>query len=123
MGQTAKRVALATVIVIAILATALALWKLKLVIALVFLGFILAAMRPGIDGLRRRGVPRAIGLMPALLVLISVTSVGILFGAFAVIAVPLVAVLVTVIDVVVRQKEPAEEEIPTVLFPAKEAEN
>jgi predicted PurR-regulated permease PerM len=123
MGQTAKRVALATVIVIAILATALALWKLKLVIALVFLGFILAAaMRPGIDGLRRRGVPRAIGLMPALLVLISVTSVGILFGAFAVIAVPLVAVLVTVIDVVARQKEPAEEEIPTVPFPAKEAE-
>lgn len=65
----------------------------------------------------------AVGL-PPLLVLISVTSVGILFGAFAVVlAVPLVAVLVTVIDVVVRQKEPAEEDIPTVLFPAKEAEN
>jgi predicted PurR-regulated permease PerM len=56
-------------------------------------------------------------------VLISVTSVGILFGAFAVIlAVPLVAVLVTVLDVVVRRKEPTEEEAPTVLFPAKEAE-
>jgi predicted PurR-regulated permease PerM len=64
----------------------------------------------------------AVGLSP-LLVLISVTSVGILFGAFAVIlAVPLVAVLVTVLDVVVRRKEPTEEEIPTVLFPAKEAE-
>jgi predicted PurR-regulated permease PerM len=65
----------------------------------------------------------AVGLSP-LLVLVSVTSVGILFGAFAVIlAVPLVAVLVTVVDVVVRQKEPTEEEVPTVLFPAKEAEN
>jgi predicted PurR-regulated permease PerM len=63
MKQTAQRVALATLVVIALVAMALALWKLKLVIALVFLGFILAAaMRPGIDGLRRRGVPRSIGL-------------------------------------------------------------
>jgi len=71
-------------------------------------------------------VPRvlgdAVGLSP-LLVLISVTAVGILFGGFAVVlAVPLVAVLVTVIDVVVRDKDPAEEDVPTVLFPAKEAE-
>jgi predicted PurR-regulated permease PerM len=65
----------------------------------------------------------AVGLSP-LLVLISVTAVGILFGGFAVVlAVPLVAVLVTVLDVVVRGIEPAEEEVPTVLFPAKEAEN
>jgi len=71
-------------------------------------------------------VPRvlgdAVGMSP-LLVLFSVTAVGILFGGFAVIlAVPLVAVLVTVVDVVVRDKDPAEEEVPTVLFPAKEAE-
>ena len=72
-------------------------------------------------------VPRvlgdAVGLSP-LLVLISVTAVGILFGGFAVIlAVPLVAVLITVVDVVFRDKDPAEEEVPTVLFPAKEAES
>ena len=72
-------------------------------------------------------VPRvlgdAVGMSP-LLVLFSVTAVGILFGGFAVVlAVPLVAVLVTVVDVVVRDKDPAEEEVPTVLFPAKEAEN
>jgi predicted PurR-regulated permease PerM len=71
-------------------------------------------------------VPRvlgdAVGLSP-LLVLFSVTAVGILFGGFAVVlAVPLVAVLVTVIDVAVRDKDPAEEDVPTVLFPAKEAE-
>jgi len=71
-------------------------------------------------------VPRvlgdAVGMSP-LLVLFSVTAVGILFGGFAVVlAVPLVAVLVTVIDVVVRDKDPAEEDVPTVLFPAKEAE-
>jgi predicted PurR-regulated permease PerM len=71
-------------------------------------------------------VPRvlgdAVGMSP-LLVLVSVTAVGILFGGFAVVlAVPLVAVLVTVVDVVVREKDPAEEDVPTVLFPAKEAE-
>jgi predicted PurR-regulated permease PerM len=64
----------------------------------------------------------AVGLSP-LLVLISVTAVGILFGGFAVVfAVPLVAVLITILDVVLRGKEPADEEVPTVLFPAKEAE-
>ena len=71
-------------------------------------------------------VPRvlgdAVGLSP-LLVLVSVTAVGILFGGFAVVlAVPLVAVLVTVLDVVVRDVNPAEEDVPTVLFPAKDAE-
>jgi predicted PurR-regulated permease PerM len=64
MKETAQRVALATLVVIAMVAAALALWKLKLVIALVFLGFIVAAaIRPGIDALRRRGVPRPAGLM------------------------------------------------------------
>jgi predicted PurR-regulated permease PerM len=71
-------------------------------------------------------VPRvlgdAVGLSP-LLVLISVTAVGILFGGFAVIlAVPLAAVFATLIDVVVRDRDPAAEEVPTVLFSAKEAE-
>jgi predicted PurR-regulated permease PerM len=71
-------------------------------------------------------VPRvlgdAVGLSP-LLVLVSVTAVGILFGGFAVVlAVPLVAVFITVLDVVFRGKEPADEDVPTVLFPAKEAE-
>ncbi|HEX6663275.1 MAG TPA: hypothetical protein VF025_06330, partial [Gaiellaceae bacterium] len=64
MAGIAKRVALSTVIVIAIVAAALALWKLKLVIALIFLGFILAAaMRPAIEWLERRRVPRAAGLL------------------------------------------------------------
>ena len=64
----------------------------------------------------------AVGLSP-LLVLVSVTAVGILFGGFAVIlAVPLVAVLVTLLDVVVRDVDPAEEDVPTVLFPAKDAD-
>jgi predicted PurR-regulated permease PerM len=72
-------------------------------------------------------VPRvlgdAVGLSP-LLVLVSVTAIGILFGGFAVVlAVPIAAVLVTLLEVVVRGKEPSAEEVPAVLFPAKEAEN
>lgn len=43
-------------------------------------------------------------------------------GGAVVLAVPLVAVLVTVLDVAVRAKDPAAEDVPTVLFPAKEAE-
>jgi predicted PurR-regulated permease PerM len=64
MGEISKKVALGTLVVIAIVAAALALWKLKLVIALIFLGFIIAAaMRPGIDALRRRGFPRSVALL------------------------------------------------------------
>ena len=69
-----------------------------------------------------RVLGEAVGLSP-LLVLFSVTAVGLLFGGFAVVlAIPIVAVLTTLIDVVVRDKDPAEEDVPTVLFPAKEAE-
>ncbi len=75
MDQTVKRVALSTLVVIAIVATALALWKLKLVIALVFLGFILAAaMRPGVDALKRRGVPRPVGLLLHYLALVGLVT-------------------------------------------------
>lgn len=64
----------------------------------------------------------AVGLTP-LVVLVAVTACGILFGGFAVIlAIPAAAVVATLIDVIVRDKDPAEEEVPTVLFPAKDAE-
>jgi predicted PurR-regulated permease PerM len=65
----------------------------------------------------------AVGLSP-LLVLFSASAVVFLFGGFALLlAVPLAAVLVTLIDVTIRNKNPAEEETPTVLFPAaKEAD-
>lgn len=65
----------------------------------------------------------AVGLTP-LTVLFSVAAVTWLFGGFAVIlAIPLVAVIVTVVDVLVFDKDPAEEDVPTVLFSPKEAES
>jgi predicted PurR-regulated permease PerM len=64
----------------------------------------------------------AVGLTP-LTVLVAVSAMGILFGGFAVLfAIPLAAVLATLVDVVIRHRNPAEEDVPAVLFPAKEAE-
>jgi hypothetical protein len=37
-------------------------------------------------------------------------------------AIPLAAVVATLLDVTLRGKEPGQEDVPTVLFPAKEAE-
>ena len=55
MGSTAKRAAIVTLVAGSIVVFALALWKIKVVIALLSLGFIIsAAMRPGVDWLQRR---------------------------------------------------------------------
>jgi predicted PurR-regulated permease PerM len=64
----------------------------------------------------------AVGLSP-LLVLVSVSAVALLFGEFAVLlAIPIAAVVATLVDVVVLDKDPAEEEVPTVIFAAKDIE-
>ena len=69
-----------------------------------------------------RVLGEAVGLSP-LLVLFSVTGVAILFGEFAVLlAIPIAAVIATLVDVIVLDKDPAEEDVPTVIFAAKEAE-
>jgi predicted PurR-regulated permease PerM len=65
----------------------------------------------------------AVGLSP-LVVLVSVAAATLLFGGFAVIvAIPLAAVVATLFDVIVRDKDPSEEDVPTVLFPAQDAES
>jgi predicted PurR-regulated permease PerM len=64
----------------------------------------------------------AVGLSP-LVVLAAVAASTILLGPVAVLlAVPLAGVLATVIDVVVLDKDPAKEDAPSVIFPAKEGE-
>jgi predicted PurR-regulated permease PerM len=63
VGQTARKAAVAALVVVSVIVLALALWKLKLVLALLFAGFIVsAAMRPGIEAMQRKGIPRALGL-------------------------------------------------------------
>jgi predicted PurR-regulated permease PerM len=65
MSTTAKRAAVVTLVSGAIVVLALALWKIRVVIALVFLGVIIAAaMRPGVDWLQRRArLPRSVGVL------------------------------------------------------------
>jgi predicted PurR-regulated permease PerM len=65
MGGTARRAATATLVAVAIVVAALALWKLRIVIALLFLGVVIAsAMRPSIEWLHRRArVPRSVGVV------------------------------------------------------------
>jgi predicted PurR-regulated permease PerM len=61
----------------------------------------------------------AVGLSP-LVVLVSVTVAGLLLGPFYVLlAIPIAVVLVTLFDVILRNKNPAEEEVPTVIMPTK----
>jgi len=63
-----------------------------------------------------RVMGHAVGLSP-LVVLVSVVSVGYLLGPiYVLIATPIAAVAVTLVDVVVRGRDPAEQEAPTVLF-------
>jgi predicted PurR-regulated permease PerM len=65
----------------------------------------------------------AVGLSP-LVVLVSVAAAALLFGEFAVLlAIPLAAAAATLFDVIVRDIDPAEEDVPTVLFPAQDAES
>jgi predicted PurR-regulated permease PerM len=65
MGGTARKAATTTLVALAIVVGALALWKIRIVIALLFLGFVIAsAMRPSVEWLHRRaGVPRGVGVV------------------------------------------------------------
>jgi predicted PurR-regulated permease PerM len=69
-----------------------------------------------------RVLGHSVGLSP-LVVLVAVTTVGLVLGGFAVIlAVPIASILVTLIDIVLRDKDPSAEPAPAVLFPAKDLE-
>ena len=63
MVETAKRTAIATLVVVGIVVASLALWKLRLVVGLLFSAMIIAAaLRPSIEWLARRRVPAPLGL-------------------------------------------------------------
>jgi predicted PurR-regulated permease PerM len=78
MGLTARRAAVATLVALGVIVAALALWKIKVVIALLFSGFIVAAaMRPSIDWLDRRArIPRPAGLMLHYLALLGLVALA-----------------------------------------------
>jgi predicted PurR-regulated permease PerM len=81
-GDTARHAAVATLVGGAIIVVALALWKLLLILALLFTAVIIAAaMRPGIDWLARHRIPRPAGLAINYLILLGVVALGIAFAA------------------------------------------
>jgi predicted PurR-regulated permease PerM len=50
-------------------------------------------------------------------VLISVIAIGYLLGpVYVLIAIPIASIVATLVDVVIRGRDPSEEEAPTVLF-------
>jgi predicted PurR-regulated permease PerM len=83
----------------------------------VFAGLIVLALRQVEDyAVVPRVLGHAVGLSP-LVVLVSVTGIGILLGPLYVLfAIPIAAVLSTLVDVVLRDVDPAEEDVPAVLF-------
>jgi predicted PurR-regulated permease PerM len=71
----------ATLVVVGIAVLALALWKLRLVLGLLFLAIIIAsAIRPSIDWLARRRVPRPVGLLLHYAVLIGIVAAALSFA-------------------------------------------
>jgi predicted PurR-regulated permease PerM len=76
MGSTARRVAIATLVVLGIVVAALVVWKIRVVVALLFLGVIVAAaMRPGIDWLHSRArIPRGLGVLVHYLILLGLVG-------------------------------------------------
>ncbi|HEU5245117.1 MAG TPA: AI-2E family transporter, partial [Gaiellaceae bacterium] len=65
MPGTARRAATATLVAVSIIVLALALWKLRVIIALFFLGIVIAsAMRPSVEWLHRRArLPRSVAVI------------------------------------------------------------
>src|SRR5262249_36510266 len=64
MVEIGKKAFVATLVAVAVVVSTLALWKLKLIISLLFLAVIIAAaMQPGIDALRRHRIPRGVGIL------------------------------------------------------------
>ena len=75
MRDTARKALVAALVVVAVVVLALALWKLRLVIALLFLAFIIAAaMRPSVEWLQRRRVPGGVAILAHYAVLVGVIA-------------------------------------------------
>src|SRR3954452_86789 len=63
MGDTARKAFVATVVALAVVVGAFALWQLKVLVALLLLAIVIAsAMRPGVEWLHRKRIPRPAGV-------------------------------------------------------------
>jgi predicted PurR-regulated permease PerM len=72
---TARKALIVTAVGLGVVAVALALWKVRVVIALFFVAVtISAAMRPGVEALRARRIPRPAGVLLHYLALLGVVA-------------------------------------------------
>jgi predicted PurR-regulated permease PerM len=64
LSRTAAHALVATLVALTVVVGAIALWELKVVLALLLLGVTIAsAMRPGIERLAQLGIPRSVGIL------------------------------------------------------------
>jgi predicted PurR-regulated permease PerM len=103
-------------LVLAVLVGLTASWHVALVA-----GIALLAIRVFEDYMiTPRVLGGAVGL-PPLLTLIAVSVTGVLLGGFYILlSIPVAALLATIVDVTLRGVDPAEVEVPTVIFPAQD---
>ncbi len=79
-ATTARHAFVATIVALLVIVVAIALWQLKVVLALILLGFtIAAAMRPGIDRLASWRIPRPVGLLLHYLAVLAAAAVFLSF--------------------------------------------
>src|SRR3954462_7936484 len=97
----ARKAFLATVVALCVIVGAIALWKVRMVIALLLVAVILAAaMRPGVEWLHARRVPRAAGVLLHYLTLL---------GAFALLVWLIVPQAISEVQQALRGKSVAAE--------------
>jgi predicted PurR-regulated permease PerM len=104
-------------LVLTVLVGLTASWHIAL-----FAGIALLAIRVFEDYMvTPRVLGGAVGL-PPLLTLISVSVIGVLLGGFYILlSIPVASLLATIVDVTLRGVDPAEVDVPTVIFPAQDA--
>ncbi len=81
-AATARQALVATLVTLSVIVLALALWKLRVVLALLLLAFtVAAAMRPGIDRLAQWRVPRVVGVLLHYVALLGLIALFVWFVA------------------------------------------
>jgi predicted PurR-regulated permease PerM len=78
--STARKAFVSTLVAVLVIVGTLAIWKLKVVVALFFVAMtIAAAMRPGVDFLARYRVPRVVGVLLHYLLLLGLVALFLSF--------------------------------------------
>src|SRR5207249_3839959 len=82
MSHSHQTLLVRTLVAGGVLVAGLAAWELRVVVVLVFVAMMLAAsMRPGVDALAARGVPRGIGVLAHFAALASLVALALFFVA------------------------------------------